>query len=379
MYRSDHIYHEQLFWSILLLGAAFLTSMGQAQPLDPSDWHHAATHDEGFFAPDEFRLIGDGPPTSALVLDHQSPDQALARLRLEDGSPIGHTVQTGQGPGEVSGQGMRMSRFSDGKVLLWDGGQRQAYVYDADLRFVGQIKGMDDVPADPAALVNDSTLATVVSVPSGDLFRLYRLHSGPESLRIAEEPLVTLETSEHQQLNHEQLDENIMIRQGLPHRAGDELYYGFTFGSLVVGMDEEGLRWATTDPVDHTLPVYGFQDGNAVVAPSLDEVPKGVLDLAVDESHLYVLYSGQKIGNGGGLLNTLTGADIGEQIEAINHSDRLFAFDRTSGEFIAEVRLPIRAKGIEMTEQYVMLHVTEERKAPSFEVYRRTPASTDSR
>jgi len=357
----------QLLGGILLLGVLVGDRALRAQPFTPSDWKHVTTYDEGFFAPDDFRLLDGEPPTSALVLDHQAPKQALARLRLEDGAPVGRTVRTGRGPGEASGQGMAISQFSNGGVLLWDGGRRQAYVYDADLRFEGQVRGLQELSADPVALINDSTLAVGIAAPRDALFELYRLHRGPESVHITEEPLATVEIPENKAFSQGQLDENIMIRQGLSRRIGGDLYYGFIFGSLVIGMNEGGLTWATTEPVDHSLPVYDFRDGNAVVAPQLNEFARGILDLTGDSSYLYALYSGQKVEDDG-VLDRLTG--LRAQIEAAKHSDRLFVFDRATGKFVEEMRLPVRAKALEITDQYATLLTTEERDAPTFEVYR---------
>ena len=359
--------------AVLILLSIFLTDTATfAQVSSPSTWTHVATYDEGFFSPGEFRILGGEKeePRRLLVLDHYASDQALARLRLEDGSPIGRTIQFGQGPGEVSGRGMEISMFSDGGVLLWDNGQRRANVYGPNLRFRGQVEGLQDLSVDPVALVNDSTLAVGMSVSTTDLFRLYRLHRGSGSIRVAEKPLATIETTDHELLDRGQLDENFMIRQGVARRVEDGLYFGFMFGSLVTGVTEKGLRWTTAEPVNHALPVYNFRDGNAVVAPRLDKFSRGILDLTGDSSHLYVLYSGQKIGGDRGLLGQITGRDVAAEREAISHSDRLFVFDRTTAEFVREIRLPIRARGIDVTSRYAVLYVTEEREAPTFEVYR---------
>lgn len=355
-----------------LLALFFIDSATFAQVPSPSTWPHVSTYDDGFFSPGEFRILGNKKekPNILLVLDHYASDQALARLRLEDGSPIGRTVQFGQGPGEVSGRGMEISLFSDGGVLLWDNGQRRANVYGPDLRFEGQVDGLQDLPVDPVALVNDSTLAVGMSLATSDLFRLFRLHRGSESIRVAEEPIATIKTTDHEVLDRGQLDENFMIRQGRARRVEDGLYFGFMFGSLVTGMNEKGLQWATEEPVNHTLPVYNFQDGNVVVSPRLDEFARGILDLTGDGSHLYVLYSGQKIGDDRGLLGQITGRDVAAEREALSHSDRLFVFDRTTGKFVREMRLPIRARSIDITSRYAVLYVTEERETPTFEVYR---------
>lgn len=352
--------------SITLLGDT--ATLAQVSP--PSTWTHVGTYNEGFFSPGEFRILGDKreAPSRLLVLDHYASDQALARLRLEDGSPISRVVRSGQGPGEVSGEGMEISLFSDGGVFLWDGGQRRANVYSADLRFEGQVEGLQNLSVDPVALVNDSTLVGVTFASTSTLFKLYRLHRDSGSIRVAEEPLTTVDATDHGLLDQGQLDENFMLRQGVARRIEEELYFGFTFGSLVVGISENGLGWATDEPVNHALPVYDFRDGNTFAAPDVGKFAKGILDLTGNASHLYVLYSGQKIEDTG-ILERVAG-NIAGKMEAIHHSNRLFVFDRTTGEFIKEVRLPIRAKSIEITSRYAVLFTTEDREAPTFEVYR---------
>lgn len=363
---------RNLIAGLILSTIFFIDTATFAQISSPSTWSHVATYDEGFYSPGEFRILGgeNDKPRRLLVLDHYASDQALAHLRLEDGSPIGRTIQFGQGPGEVSGRGMEISLFSEGGVLLWDNGQHRANVYGPALRFEGQVEGLQDLSVDPVALVNDSTLAVGMSVSTSDLFRVYRLHRGPGSIHVGEKPLATIETTDHEVLNQGQIDENFMIRQGVARRVEEGLYFGFMFGSLVTGMTERGVQWATAEPLNHALPVYNFRDGNAVVAPQLDMFARGILDLTGDASHLYVLYSGQKMGGDRGLLGQITRRDVAAEREAISHSDRLFVFDRATGKFVKEMRLPIRARGIEVTSSYAVLYVTEEKEAPTFEIYR---------
>lgn len=353
---------------VVLLNILLLDPASFAQIPSPSTWTHVATYDEGFFSPSDFRILGgeNEEPRRLLVLDNRASDQMLARLRLDDGSPIGRTVQSGPGPGRVSGRGMGISLFSEGGVLLWDDGNRRANVYTADLPFQGQVKGLPDLAERPVALVNDSTLAVGTSA-SSVLFRLYRLHRGSKSIRVTKKPLASIETTDHEVLSQGQLDENPMIRQGVTRRLGETLYFGYTFGSLVTGMTENGLQWATTEPVNHALPVYDFRskstkEATTYTSPDVVKFPWGILDLAGDGSHLYALYSGQKVEKPAG--------NIAGSLEAIRHSNRLFVFDRATGKFIKEMRLPIRARALEVTSRYAVLFATEDRDAPTFEVYR---------
>lgn len=371
MFKPSKIIRGLSAWFILL-NIFLFDAVTFAQIPSPSAWDHVATHDEGFFSPVDFRILeGEKTkPSRLLVLDSRASDQALARLRLEDGSPIGRTVQAGPGPGRVSGQGMGISLFSDGSVLLWDGGNRRANVYSADLRFQHQVEGLQDLSVSSAALVNDSTLAVSVSVSASNLFRLYRLRQNSESVRVTEKPITTIETTDHKLLSQGQLDRNPMIRQGVARRVGDQLCFGYMFGSVVIGITETGLQWVTSEPVNHALPTYDFQDRTTTgertrttyTAPDRSKFAQGILDLAGDASHLYVLYSGQKVEQ--------TMGDMAVGVEAIRHSDRLFVFDRATGTFVKKMRLPIRAKSIEVTSQYAVLFATEERDAPTFEVYR---------
>jgi len=356
----------------ILLNIFLVDAATFAQIPSPSAWNHMATHDEGFFSPVDFRILeGEKTkPSRLLVLDNRASDQALARLRLEDGSPIGRTVQSGPGPDRVSGRGMEIGLFSNGSVLLWDSGNRRANVYSADLRFQDQVEGLQDLSVGSAVLVNDSTLAVSVSTSASNLFRLYRLRRNSGSVRVAEKPITTIETTDHRVLSRGQLGGNPMIRQGVARRVGDRLYFGYVFGSLVISITETGLQWATSEPVNHALPTYDFQDRTMTgektrttyTAPDRSKFAQGILDLAGDASHLYVLYSGQKVDQ--------TMGDMAAGVEAIRHSDRLFVFDRATGTFVKKMRLPIRAKSIEVTSRYTVLFATEERDAPTFEVYR---------
>lgn len=340
------------------------------QSNDPLDaWEHVATYD-GFVAPDKIRLpASENSPVLALLLDSQALDQMVAELRLDDKSIVGQAIRSGDGPGEVSGRGLGMSLFSDGGVLVWDGGAREASVYDRQLQFEGQVRGVEHTSRGRTLLVNDSTMAVIVHTPGPELINLYRLHRESGAVRIEDEPVTSIQTTDDALLADSELEENIMLRQGTHRRVGDQLFFALNYSSIVLSISEDGLEWATADPENHSLPVYDFRDDGWVMAPAAEDFPQGTLDVAADESYLYVLYSGQQAERPGGLFSRFTTGDIEAEVERIRHSDRLFIFERDSGAYLEEIILPVRAKAMDVSNEYIGL-ITDERESPTIEIYR---------
>lgn len=342
-----------------------LLSFAQENP--QVSWTHVATYDSGFAAPYDFQLLLDdtSQPTSVLAIDPFSSDQVLARIRLADASPIGSTVVSGEGPGELSGEEVKISQFSDGGFLVWDSGQRRAYVYDSDIHFQGQVRGISGFPGD-LFLVNDSTVAMASFSPDSSIFTLHRLREDNGAYQITDRSVATVDVSDSPALEQSDIDDNVMLRQGPHHTTQNGAFFGFTYGSLVLKLTEEGLRWATTDPPEHALPLYDYRDGYTVSAPDVTEHPLGVLDVTGDDQYLYVLYSGRKIDRAG-LFATMTGA-IQRRLEEIRHSGRLYVLDQDTGRVVADTELPTRARSISVAGDYLGL-LTHEGDEPAFEIY----------
>lgn len=350
---------------VLCCGSVYGQSNGSL-----STWEHIATYD-GLTAPEKMRLpASDNAPESALLLDSQALDQMAANLRLDDKSIIGQAIRSGEGPGELSGRGLGMSQFSGGGVLMWDGGERNAHVYDAQLHFEGQVRGIERTSRGRTLLVNDSTMAVIVHTPGPALINLYRLHRETGSIHIEDEPVTTIYTTDDELLANSELEENIMLRQGAHRRVGDQLFFALNYSSIVLCISENGLEWVAADPVNHSLPVYDFRDDEWVVAPAAEEFPQGVLDVAADRSYLYVLYSGQQAERPGGLFSRFTTGDIEAEVERVRHSDRLFVFERDSGTYVTEATLPLRAKALDVNNGHIGL-LTDERDSPTIEIYRK--------
>lgn len=352
--------------TIVLLGY-FLCPVSIAQSTSQSDWDHVATYDDGFAAPYDFQLLlnDDNQPTSVVAIDPFASDQVLAHIRLADASLMGPAVPSGQGPGELSGENVKMSRFSDGGFLVWDSGQQRANMYNHNLQFQTQVRGISGL-AGELFLVNDSTVAVSNFSPGQTLFAMHRLNREESIYQLSENPVATVDISDDPALDQGDIGENVMLRQGSFHTTEGGAFFGFAHSSLVVSVTEEGMRWATTEPVRHELPLYEYRDGNAVVAPDVTEHSLGVLDLAGNEQHLYVLYSGDKI-DSAGLMARMTGA-IQRRLERVRHSDRIYILDANSGDLVADVRLPTRARAISISGNYLAL-ITHERDEPTFEIY----------
>jgi len=258
-----------------------------------------------------------------------------------------------------------MSRFSDGSFLVWDSGQQRANVYNSDLQFQTQVRGISGLVGE-LFLVNDSTVAVSDYSRGPTIFAMHHLNREDGIYRLSEEPIAMVETSDDPALNQGEIDENVMLRQGVHHTTDEGAFFGFTHGSLVLALNEDSLRWATTEPIQHELPLYEYRDGNATVAPDVTEHPLGILDLTSNDRYLYVLYSGSKVDRAG-LIARMTGA-IQRRLEKVRHSDRLYVLDQSNGEVVANESLPTRSRAISVAGDYLAL-ITHERDEPTFEIY----------
>lgn len=330
-------------------------------------WNHVATYDEGFAAPYDFDLLvnDDGVPASVVAIDPFASNQVLSRIRLDDARVVGPAIASGQGPGELSGENIKISRFSDGGFLVWDNGQQRANVYTSDLQFQAQVRGVSGIVGE-LFLVNDSTVAVSDFNPGSTLFALHRLDREDGVYRLSEAPVATVDVSDDPALDQGAIDENVMLRQGVHQTTGEQAFFGFTYGSLVLALREDRVRWATTAPPQHELPLYEYRDGNAIVAPDVTEHPLGILDLTSDGRYVYVLYSGAQVDRAG-LVARMTGA-IQRRLEKARHSDRLYVLDQSNGQVVADERLPTRARAISVAGDYLAL-LTHERDEPAFEIY----------
>lgn len=357
-------------FSFIFIGFFTVSSISAQHQVGKPSWDEVATYDSGLIAPHDLRLVVEGNNVAAaILLDNQAPDQHVAYVRLEDAEPVYRPIPEGRGPAEVSGRGMALSLFSDMGVFLWDHGNRRALIFDSTLDFLGQLRGLPSYIPRDLYLVNDSTVVSVSNRLGEDLFELYRLERASDSPpALSDDPILTLSIAAHASLESSDIADNILLRQSQHRRIEDQLVLGLNYSSITISMSEDGYDWVTDEPVKQNLPQYDYRDGNTITAPRADKFPVGIRGIAGDSDHVYVLYSDQQA-RSPGLLDAAMPSRLEREMERVMHTDQLLIFDRRTGNYLKEARLPVRAIAIDVREGFLGL-IAHEGSAPSIAIYR---------
>jgi hypothetical protein len=335
------------------------------------DWEHLATFEEGIVAPSAVRLLHVNDHVKVLLKDEMFSEHILGSYRFPEQGVVTHPVELGNGPGELSAQGLAISSFSDGRIFVWDDGNRRALVYAEDFGSFSRVDGLQYGLPGRTVLVNDSTVAVYARVPGPEILRIHRLNQSDRGFAVEREPLMRIYASEHHTL--QPLADNPMLRQGAHRRMGDTLFLSWNYSSIIVAIDESGIQWVSQDAGEQPLPVYDFEEGDGwMVAPAADEFAAGVLDLAVDGDAVYVLFQPDPVSLPQRRLFAFRATEAERAVERARHSARLFILDRRSGRLQAERELPMRAKALDVLHDTIGL-LSDEGDAPSLSIYRMPP------
>jgi len=148
----------------------------------------------------------------------------------------------------------------------------------------------------------------------------------------------------------------------------EELYLAFRYSSLLLKIDRDGIVFETLGPENYTFPEITPRDGGVYSLPPLDEYPVGALDIDVDENHVYVLYSGKKMD--GGFLSRFRSPE--SAVEKITHSDRVFIYNRVTGDFVREITLPLAVNKFKVAGPKVYLYRTIDESYPSLYTFEKS-------
>lgn len=335
------------------------------------DWEHVATFEEGIVAPSALRLLRVNDQVEVILKDETFIEHMLGNYHFPSDGVVTRPLGSGNGPGELSGQGLTFSSFSDGRIFVWDDGNRRALVYAEDFGSFNRVDGLQYGLPGRTVLVNDSTVAVYARVPGPEILRIHRLNQSDSGYAVEREPLMRIYASEHHAL--QPMADNPMLRQGAHRRMGDMLFLSWNYSSIILAIDESGIRWVSQDAGEQPLPVYDFEEGDGwMVAPAADEFAPGVLDLAVDGDAVYVLFQPEPVRLPRRRLDAFRASAAERAVERARHSARLFVLDRRSGRLNAELQLPMRAKALDVLHTSIAL-LSDEGNAPSLSLYRMPP------
>ncbi len=308
----------------------------------------------GLGDPERFIVRGD---TVMYLVDRAL--NGLHRYDLRTGA-LSEGTGLGRGPGEVAQSGRSYlapyGRDND-QVWLHDTGLQRITIYSLSLEPVRQMTITGSMRSLP---LGDSLMANVPFGRVGivDVRRISRRIEGANLT----DALWTYRAKKREAF--EVVPNNFVLKYGPIASCGETIVSGFDFASYVLRIRESGgdlLKGAPEEiffpPPDPDLPPERAR------LPTWFN-PRATLDLACDEKHIYALFSGESVSRARArsldLAGRLTEAKRAELSASVRRSDRLHVYDRATGSFVHEVRLPIEARQITATENKLYLLVHEE-------------------
>ena len=293
--------------------------------------------------PTDFYLLEDD---QAVLIDRDRPDCALALVQMPSGEHR-QCYRIGQGPGEIQSRGTKvMYRFSDGRLWLTDGGRPK--IYASDLEFIGNVRGGRG-SFSRMLPINDSTVVATPFIGAEAFLHFYRMDP---SGTLSEEPIHSVQLDSSSPLFP--VTQNFMLNQGPYAGREDALFMGFNYSSHLVKVTARGIHSVNDDPADIPFPEYNLGDNGGYEAPNSADFPECTMGIATDEQYVYVLHHGETFDIGPvRQLIAMARGRIAAKIEAWELTDRVFIYDGTTGDFVREIQLPVRARKVRVTDRYL--------------------------
>lgn len=273
-------------------------------------------------------------------------------LKLFDFSidSLKEVMRSGQGPGEVSPVYYKCStNFSNGDILLWDAGRKRMMRYTSDLKYKTDLSGEASMFGNlyQAGLINDSTLLTVDF--HDEFLKAWRINDN----EISEHSLLwSIHINDYEELSP--LSNFTLLQTLFYSNYGGMLYITFEFSSLIIGIDEDGIAFINSEPANIPLPPPDNESEKSgrYSLPIMGKHPEGARDISVMDDLVYVLLNGRTISK---LEQMRYMVNFETLIDKVKHAERLLVYNRFTGEFINELKLPMPARQAKVQGEYVFL------------------------
>ncbi len=261
----------------------------------------------------------------------------------------------GPGPGEVRDESAYvLAPMTDGRIWFHDRQQGRITVYDASLKPIDQMTLSGSLRSLP---LGDSLMA---SVPSGGevLVNVHDLREISPPLQVANPETAKWTHRPPKRGKFEVTVRNYAVRYGPATACGSEVVTGFDFASYLLRIHSDSLE-VLNEPERIDFPTFPDLEAGQVRLPSWFN-PKGTLDLACDASHIYALFSGRQVSREEiPTLSRISESKRAELSARTERSDRLHVYDRSTGAFEHEIELPVEARQLAASNDYLYLLVHE--------------------
>ena len=332
-----------IFLLLILLSGCFNQSFAQFQ----EEYRQA----QGFIHPVNFFIIDED---KAILFEPLSETDTVTLVDLQNGNVLA-SIRAGRGPGELSRTSKKIiRRFDHNHVWIWDSGLRRGMVVDNQLDIIHEIE-VDNQNLHFAIPISEERVASWTSFSRSILFSVHQLIDYTIT-----EPINTIRYDEFPEYNPVQ--KNPLSKQGPTIARNEAIYQGYRYSSLILKMDGSGsISYTTGKEQEIGFPEYTSDDG-VIEAPDHAEFPQATLSMAVNDEYIFVLHSGRIFDEGWlrSVAHQITGRWEELNIE-YDHSDRLLLYNKHSGEFIREVKLPEPAYKIQATNNsfYIYTYLDE--------------------
>lgn len=292
-----------------------------------NEWEATGKIENSIYNPYDFWVLGDD---LLLVNDLGFKSSPIGLINFKEDDIVSN-LRTGQGPGEVTSTFYkRVTKYTNGDFLLWDAGSNRIMRYNDSLQYITDIRasgfGRRFIQA---GLINDSTLLTMENSPN--FLSAWRIKDNTIN---ESEMLWSISIDEYEELT---ALKNFVLMQTIYFGNYDgALYLTFEFSSLLIAIDENGVKYIQKEPENIPLPVHDEKSGGYGL-PIMGKHPEGARDIALDDNYVYITFSGKKISRWEQMRYAF---NFEELIEKIKHSQRLLIFDRETGNFVKEIELP---------------------------------------
>ena len=253
-----------------------------------------------------------------------------------------NTISNGRGPGEIGERYKTVTMLNDTIISIFDKQLFRNQLFNKELELIETIQYNGEIKnAMQAGPINDSTYLTV---PFENVFEIYD----------ADDAVITskLKTIPYSEETATSALRNFLLKQYIHVRSdGEAMYCAFEYSSLILKVNRDGIVFHTLEPANYLLPYEEPEGGRIYSIPESNDYPVGALDIEVDSSYIYVLYSGKKIT--GNLFKRLFNIDV--EIEKIEHTDKVHIYDKTDGTYLNTVQLPVSAMKFDLTDQHIYL------------------------
>jgi hypothetical protein len=310
----------------------------------PADWKEVWRSNVLLTDP-YFLHVHDG---EILVGDFRA-DVPLQVLGDDDGQMRREIGALGQGPGEIQALG-GLFQIDDNHVALTDLQTQGISIFEIDTgQFVHRIN--DRRISFGAALGNDLVVVRPLLQQNAVLARGYTFATDDGRRFEIGNELWSIDLAQIEEFAP--AEENPLLKFGTTVIDAETVYLGFDSSSRIVAasIDTGEVLFSTNNPDEIELPEYvGASDQATMRAPPRDRYPIATIGMAVDNQHLYVLHSGKRWTEHGGM-------------DATNETRTLHVYNKRTGNHLQTLELPYATRDIVVSESHVYLITIENEPA----------------